>query len=211
MPTAKSEMSDLAKNSRHRIAVACLLVLAAFNSAAAAPAIVEACKSCHAEDGAGVGRTIVPVIAGMPAVHIEEALYAYKDGARQCLEEPVMCDTAVLLTDENIADLAAHYAAIPRPSLDETVDDALADLGEPVHRKLCARCHVPPDDPDVADVLGPPLHGQRADYLRYALESYLSGTRENLLDEMKEKISLLDEGDVEALANYYGSYRPDGP
>ena len=208
MPTAKSEMSDLTKNSRHRIPVAWLLVLAAFNPAAAAPAIVEACKSCHAEDGAGVGKTIVPVIAGMPAVHLEEALYAYKDGARQCLEEPVMCDTAALLTDENIADLAAHYAAIPRPSLDETTDDALAALGEPVHRKLCARCHVPPDDPDVADVLGPPLHGQRADYLRYALESYLSGTRENLLDEMKEKIALLDEGDVEALAHYYGSYRP---
>jgi cytochrome c553 len=211
MPTAKREMSDLAKNSRHPIPIACLLVLAACHPAAAAPAILEACKSCHAEDGAGVGKAIVPVIAGMPAVHIEEALYAYKDGARQCLEEPVMCDTAVLLTDENIADLAAHYAAIPRPSLGQNVDDALAALGEPVHRKLCARCHVPPDDPDVADVLGPPLHGQRADYLRYALESYLSGTRENLLDEMKEKISLLDEGDVEALASYYGSYRPDGP
>lgn len=170
------------------------------------PAIVAACKACHAEDGAGVGIHFVPVITGIPAAHIEEALYAYKDGARQCLEEPVMCDTAVLLTDENIADLAAYYAAIPRPSLDETVDDQLAAIGEPVHRRLCARCHVAPDDPDVADVLGPPLHGQRADYLRYALESYLSGTRENLLDEMKEKISLLDEGDVEALAHYYGSF-----
>jgi len=206
MRTAKREMSDLVENSRGCVHVACLLLLTAFNTAAAAPAIVEACKSCHAEDGAGVGKKVVPVIAGMPAVHIEEALYAYKDGARQCLEEPVMCDTAVLLTDENIADLAAYYAAIPRPSLDETVDDGLAALGEPVHRKLCARCHVPPDDPDVADVLGPPLHGQRADYLRYALESYLSGTRENLLDEMKEKISLLDEGDVEALTHYYGSF-----
>ena len=211
MRTAKSEMSDLAKNSRHRLPLACLLVLAACTSATAAPAIVAACKSCHAEDGSGVGNTVVPIIAGMPAVHLEEALYAYKDGARQCLDEPVMCDTAELLTDENIADLAEHYAAIPRPSLDETTDDELAAIGEPVHRKLCARCHVPPDDPDVADVLGPPLHGQRADYLRYALEAYLSGTRENLLDEMKEKISLLDEGDVEALANYYGSYSPDRP
>ncbi|MDH3620063.1 MAG: hypothetical protein OER91_04175 [Gammaproteobacteria bacterium] len=200
-------MFDLVQNSRRRCAAGVLLLaFLACVPAMATPAIVEACKSCHAEDGSGVGKQVVPIIAGMPAVHIEEALYAYKDGARQCVEEPVMCDTAKLLTDEDVADLAEHYAAIARPSLDEKIDDAQASLGEPVHRKLCARCHVPPDHPDVGDVLGPPLHGQRADYLRYALEAYLSGTRENLLDEMKEKISLLDAGDVEALAHYYGSY-----
>jgi len=172
----------------------------------AAPEIVAACKSCHAEDGAGVGKTIVPIIAGMPAVHIEEALYAYKDGARQCLVEPVMCDTAALLSDDNIADLAEHYGALPRNSLGESFDDELAEIGEKVHRKLCSRCHVPPDDPDVADVLGPPLHGQRSEYLLYALEAYLSGTRENILSDMEEKIALLDDGDVAVLVNYYASY-----
>jgi cytochrome c553 len=175
-------------------------------AAQAAPAIVEACKSCHAEDGAGVGKANVPIIAGMPAVHIEEALYAYKDGARQCLEEPVMCDTAVLLSDGDIADLAEHYGALPRNSLDEAFDAELAAIGETVHRKLCARCHLPPDDPDVEDMLGPPLHGQRSEYLSYALTAYLNGTRENLLPEMEEKIELLDEGDVEVLVNYYASY-----
>lgn len=183
------------------------LLLAGMASAVnAAPAIVEACKSCHAEDGAGVGKANVPIIAGMPAVHIEEALYAYKDGARQCLEEPVMCDTANLLSDENIADLAEHYGALPRNSLDEPFDEDLAAIGEKVHRKLCARCHLPPDDPDVADMLGPPLHGQRSAYLSYALAAYLNGTRENLLPEMEEKIELLDDGDVAVLVNFYASY-----
>ncbi|MDH3810751.1 MAG: c-type cytochrome [Gammaproteobacteria bacterium] len=200
-------MSDLSRKIQYLVQFVALLSLGllAF-TAAAQPAIVEACKACHAEDGSGVGKRIVPIIAGMPAVHIEEALYAYKDGARQCLEEPVMCETADLLSDENIADLAEYFAAIKRPSLDEDIDAALAAIGEPVHKRLCARCHLPPDDPDAGEVLGPPLHGQRADYLRYALKSYISGTRENLLDEMKEKISLLDDGDVEALAHYYGSY-----
>lgn len=186
--------------------LAMLLVAVMPGTAQAVPAIVEACKSCHAEDGAGVGKAIVPIIAGMPAVHIEEALYAYKDGARQCLEEPVMCDTAVLLSDENIADLAEHYGSLPRNSIDESFDPELAEIGAKVHNKLCARCHVPPDDPDVEDLLGPPLHGQRAAYLRYALEAYLDGTRENILPEMEEKIGLLDEGDVAVLVNYYTSY-----
>jgi len=191
--------------SRTKI-VAFLLVAILAGAVHAAPEIVEACRSCHAEDGAGVGKANVPIIAGMPAVHIEEALYAYKDGARQCLEEPVMCDTAVLLTDENIGDLAEHYGALPRNSLDEPFDEELAAIGQTVHKKLCARCHLPPDDPDVEDMLGPPLHGQRSAYLSYALEAYLGGTRENLLPEMEEKIALLDEGDVAVLVNYYASY-----
>ncbi len=186
--------------------LAFLLAVTITGVAQGAPAIVEACKSCHAEDGAGVGEANVPIIAGMPAVHIEEALYAYKDGARQCLEEPVMCDTANLLSDENIADLAEHYGALPRNSLDEPFDADLAAIGENVHRKLCARCHLPPDDPDVENMLGPPLHGQRSKYLSYALSAYLNGTRENLLPEMEEKIRLLDEGDVAVLVNYYASY-----
>ncbi len=196
----------LISDKKIRGLLAFLMAAAMSGTAYAAPAIVAACKSCHAEDGAGVGKAIVPIIAGMPAVHIEEALYAYKDGARQCLEEPVMCDTARLLSDENIADLAEHYGALPRNSLDESFDTELAEIGEKVHSKLCSRCHVPPNHPDVADVLGPPLHGQRSEYLRYALEAYLSGTRENILSNMEEKIALLDDGDVAVLVNYYASY-----
>lgn len=183
-----------------------LAFMLALGTAGAAPAILEACKSCHDEDGSGVGKKFVPIISGTPAAHIEEALYAYKDGARQCKVEPVMCDTAALLTDEDIADLAEHYGALTRYSHSTAFDEKLVVKGEAIHQRLCARCHLPPDDPGVEDVLGIPLHGQRADYLQYALEAYLNGTRENLLPDMKEKIEQLQEGDVEALVHYYVSY-----
>lgn len=172
----------------------------------AIPAIVEACKACHDIDGSGVGKAYVPVIAGIPAAHIEEAIYAYIDGARQCRLEPVMCDTVALLTDEDIADLARYYGSLQRYSHATSFNENLAAKGKVLHERLCSRCHVPPDDPDVADVPGFPLHGQRADYLRYALESYLDGTRENLLAEMEEKLGELEDGDVDALVNYYISY-----
>lgn len=186
-----------------------LLLAAALSSASAlaeAPAIVAACKSCHAEDGSGVGIHFVPIITGIPAAHIEEALYAYKDGARQCMTEPVMCETAALLTDEDIADLAEYFSQLERPSLNVPYDESLAERGEQLHDMHCARCHVPPDDPDVADALGYPLHGQHPAYLRYALQAYIDGTREHLLEQMKEKMDLLEDGDVEALVNYYASY-----
>ena len=171
----------------------CTLILC---NAAAEPQIVAACKTCHDVDGSGVGKELVPIIAGIPAGHIEEALYAYKDGARKCTVEPVMCATAAILTDDNIADLAECYGSLPRFSHATTFNEKLAAAGKNVHERLCSRCHVPPDDPDVADVLGIPLHGQRADYLRYALESYLNGNRENLLPEMEEKLAQLKHGEV---------------
>ena len=186
------------------LAAAALLTIA--GGAFAAPPIVSACKACHDVDGSGVGKPYVPIIAGIPSAHIKEALYAYKDGARECRIEPVMCDTAALLSDDDIAELAAYYGKLPRYSHAATFNEELAAQGKAIHTRLCARCHVPPDDPDVADVLGFPLHGQRADYLRYALDAYLNGTRENLLDAMKEKIDQLNQEDVVALVHYYTSY-----
>ena len=82
----------------------------------------------------------------------------------------------------------------------------LAARGADIHERLCSRCHLPPHDPDVADALGIPLHGQRGDYLRYALESYLNGNREHLLPQMGEKISELSESDIGALVDYYVRY-----
>lgn len=185
-------------------ALICLLLLA--TGAQAAPAIIEACKICHDEDGSGVGKAYVPIIAGIPAVHIEEALFAYKDGARRCEVEPAMCNTASALTDEQIAELAAYYGALDRYSHASTFNESLAAEGEAIHERLCARCHLAPDDPDVDDALGIPLHGQRGDYLRYALESYIVGRRENLLPEMEEKIRQLSPDDIRALVDYYVSY-----
>lgn len=181
-----------------------LLLLAA--AAAAAPASLAVCRACHDEDGSGVGKPYVPIIAGIPAVHIEEALFAYKDGARKCEIEPVMCSAAAILSDADIATLAEHYGALQRYSHGASFNERLAAEGARIHERLCARCHLAPDDPDVGEALGIPLHGQRADYLRYALRSYLNGNREHLLPEMEEKIRQLGHGDIEALVDYYVSY-----
>ena len=87
-----------------------------------------------------------------------------------------------------------------------TVADRYAESLHSFKGVRCGQCHVPPDDENVADVLGIPLHGQRGVYLRYALQSYMDGRRENLLDAMKEKLSKIDASDIEALVNYYASY-----
>ena len=164
------------------------------------------CIACHGTDGMGYGNFSIPIIAGIPAAHIEEALYAYKDGARRCNHAPLMCETARAISDEEVAEVADYFGGQERVSSEQSYAADKAAAGKLVHERLCEGCHVPPDDPDVADALGISLHGQRGWYLRYALESYMDGSRENLLPAMADKLSKLKEGDVENLIHYYTSY-----
>jgi sulfide dehydrogenase cytochrome subunit len=173
----------------------------------AIPAIVDPCVECHGEDGMGHGLPMIPVIAGMPAEHIEEAIFAYVDGARRCIREPRMCEIVATLSEDDVLELAEYFAGRPRESAEEAFDADLAAAGEVLHRKYCSSCHVPPDDENVASAIGIPLHGQRSEYLRYAIESYFSGDRDALLTTMASRILSLEPGDLGALVHYYSSYR----
>ena len=183
-------------------------LLAFAHLAVGSPPVLGKCVACHGADGHAHDNMAFPVIAAIPPAYIEEAIYAYKDGARQCRIVPLMCDTAKGLSDTEVAQVAEYYSTQERYSSYEAYDEKLAVKGEQVHRRLCGRCHVPPDDAEVEDALGIPLHGQRGLYLRYAIESYLDGTRENLLPAMADNLETLEEEHIEALVNYYSSYTP---
>lgn len=173
----------------------------------AEPAHLQVCVACHGEDGSGVGYAYVPIIAGTPAAHLEEALFAYLDGARRCVGAPVMCEAVAALRETDVEELAAHYSKMSRISSGEDFDPRLAKVGKLIHQEHCSQCHVSPDDEDVESALGIPLHGQRAAYLRLALGAYFSGDRDTLVPIMAEKLEQLDAEKIEALINYYASYR----
>jgi cytochrome c553 len=169
--------------------------------------VVEICVVCHGADGSGAGFDDVPIIAGTPAAHIEEAVYAYQDETRRCVTEPAMCVAVERLTEEEVAQAADYYSAMPRIATEEDFNKHLAKAGEKIHAQHCAGCHLRPDDENVANALGIPLHGQRTKYLEFAIKAYFDGSRLSLIPQMAEKLALLDEDDVEALIHYYASYR----
>jgi len=76
----------------------------------AAPNKIEQCIGCH---GIPDYKTAfpevyqVPMIGGQSARYIEAALQAYKKGDRQ---HPQMTPTAKVLSDQDIADIAAYYS-----------------------------------------------------------------------------------------------------
>lgn len=186
-----------------RVSILLVLIVPAW---AGAQDMLKMCIECHGEDGLGTDSDI-PIIAGMPALVQEDALYAYVDGARSCVSKPMMCKTALRLTEEQIVDFAAHFAELPYKAAGEEFDAALAAAGQKIHKSGCAICHGAdgPGDSE-GDMEAGILHGQRKDYVRYALQQYIAGDREQL-PAMKKKTSPLSADDIEALVNYYASYR----
>ena len=192
---------------RRHLILACFAILILPASVLASPPTWNTCAECHGTDGMGHGYPMVPVIAGIPAAHIEEAIFAYVDGARRCVREPRMCETVAALSESEVAEVAEFYAAKTRDPSHEEFDKDLAAEGAVLHRRHCSLCHLPPDHDGVADAVGIPLHGQRSEYLRFAIEAYFAGDREALLEAMAEEIRKLQAGDLGALVNYYSSYR----
>src|SRR5437879_8820544 len=100
----------------------------------------EPCKSCHGPDG---NATIpgTPSIAGQPTFFTHWQLIKYRDGRRK---DPQMTPFAASLSDADMADLAAYYAAqrpLPRPA---TTDPAKVAAGRELARQhLCVSCNRP--------------------------------------------------------------------
>ena len=100
---------------RKTLPVAVLLagVLAAGTAAASGnPALGKAksatCVACHGEDGRGIAPNF-PVLAGQHADYLIHSLKQYRSGERN---NALMAPMAAGLSDTDIADLAAYYAAM---------------------------------------------------------------------------------------------------
>ena len=77
--------------------------------AANGEALSEDCAGCHGDDGMGDDET--PALAGMDKAAHVAALKGYASGERED-ESGMMADDAADLSEQDMADLAAYYAAL---------------------------------------------------------------------------------------------------
>ncbi len=161
------------------------------------------CVGCHGADGVTSAMPDVPIIAGIDAVVQEDALFAYRDGGRTCWPPGLMCTVSTPLTDDDIVELAAHFAALPFKPAGEDFDAALAAEGETIHETNCGICHGMngQDNPEASI-----LRGQKVAYLRAVMKEYAASKRDQP-PPMEAAISALTPEETEALLNYYASYR----
>lgn len=188
---------------------ALLVALLAASSAAASAADVEAgrrksvpCATCHGPDGNAVVPG-TPTLAGQPAFFTHWQLIKYRDGRRQ---DPQMSPYAQNLSDADMGDLAAFYAAQPPRARGSRVDPAKVTAGRPLaDRHHCTSCHTPAL---TGQQQVPLLAGQDLAYLLKLLRGFRDGTASDLDGTMTMAARPLTVEEVEALAHYLASLTP---
>jgi cytochrome c553 len=98
-----------------KLAIATIMVLAsgvavAAGDAEAGKTKAQACQACHGPTGNESVDPTYPRLAGQYADYLAKALREYKSGGRK---NAIMAGFAATLSDEDIDDLAAHFAAQP--------------------------------------------------------------------------------------------------
>lgn len=160
----------------------------------------ETCFGCHGiPNYTNVYPTYnVPKLGGQHAERVIAALKTYQSGARQ---HPTMSAQAASLSDQDIEDIAAYFAALEggesEPHLGGDVDAGKEKA------KTCAGCHG--EDGQSPNPMYPVLASQYADYLAHALRSYKNGQRKDPV--MSTMAAPLTEEDMEDLAAWFASQK----
>lgn len=168
------------------------------------------CSACHGADGNSVNPQW-PSIAGQNERYVFETLKDFKDGTRQ---DVLMSSQAMILSDQDMADLAAFYAK--QTPTRRTADSGLADAGERLYRggdkgrtvSACIACHGPTGRGN-APAGYPSLTGQHATYTAKQLVDYKSGKRTSDGDTqiMRNITALLSQEQIDAVAAYIQGLR----
>ena len=163
------------------------------------PAIAAACAACHGAKGISSVRN-TPSLAGQPDIFTQYQLVFMRDGARQ---PGVMQAVVKNLTDDNIRDLGAYYAALPPPPALATKSEVAIDTEKVtglLTSRHCDSCHKPDFSGQGESAR---LAGQRPEYLKKALIDFRTGVRRGRgMGAMIEVSVTLHEEDIDMIAAY---------
>jgi cytochrome subunit of sulfide dehydrogenase len=174
--------------------------------------LVEPCFTCHGKDGNSTEPN-VPNIASYSEEYLAGTLKKYQKKERPCVESEIhsgskkgtksdMCKIAAELSANDIVQIGEYFVGQTFARTPQVVDAELAKKGKSVHNKSCYTCHgesgsLPSDHTGI-------LAGQKMAYLRQQIKFFKEGKRP-ISKKMKPKLEALDDSEIEAVINYYGS------
>ncbi len=157
------------------------------------------CAACHGNNGISA-MTGVPNLAGHPDMFLQWQLVFFRSERRK---NPAMIAIASQLSDEDVRDLGAYYAALPAKAATAPVDPdpALSARGQEVAAEHhCANCHT---ESFAGERGAARLAHQRSEYLIKSLHDYRDGDRPSTgVAAMTEASASLSEADMQAIAHY---------
>ena len=188
------------KSTAIYVVLICLSPAVSFSSGSSAEALALPCNGCHGDGGVSVGKSI-PSIAGQNPDYMTRVMKEYKEGKRT---STIMDRIAKGYKEYELRKIARYFSKRPWRSIREDESPDLQERGRIVHKEHCAECHEDMGRYQDKDV--PRIAGQRPEYLYTQMMLYRDGTEDlPQPSEMAEKMTLIDDDDVEALAHLYGS------
>ncbi|MBN3817457.1 cytochrome c4 [Paraburkholderia sp. Se-20369] len=160
------------------------------------------CTMCHGEKGVSDANS--PNLAGQYAIAVYKQLQDFASGARR---NAVMSPMVRGLSDQDMRDLAAYYASLPRPAPARAGEAAeMPDIvahGAPMRNiPACAACHGGVDH----QTGSPWLDGLPAAYTKTQLLDFASGARRNDPSEQMRNIARnMTPAEMAAAADWYAS------
>jgi len=176
------------------------------------------CTACHGQAGNSV-NPMWPNIAGQSAPYIVTQLTAFKnsagDPANATRSDPLMAPQAMMLSEEDIRDLAVYFESLPAAAM-AVADPGKVDKGEALYRggdsasgtAACLACHGPTGRGNPAANY-PALQGQHSVYTAKQLRDYATEARtsDGKTRIMRDIAARLSDDDISALASYVQGLR----
>jgi cytochrome c553 len=170
-------------------------------------ALAATCNSCHGANSVSSDAAF-PNLVGQSVAAIYKQLEDYKSGKRNAA---VMGGYVSPLSEQDMLDLATHFASLPNPFIGtasglgsaNAVARNLTEVGAPLRGMApCAACHGP-----LGLTLGAPgLRGQQRAYLEQELQAFKAGNRHNDISEQMRSIARQLTGkEIAMLGAYYSN------
>ena len=183
----------------------CLLATpAAAGDAAAGSAKSAVCGACHGATG-NSSNPEWPNLAGQHEGYIAAQLALFKQGVR---DNPLMMPNASVLSDQDMLDLGAHFAAQTPAGLE--ADPSNYRIGEKIYRggdsergiPACIACHGPQGKGN-GPAKYPALRAQHSVYTYNQLRAFADGRRRTPGSDIMQVIAArLTDDEMHALASY---------
>ena len=157
------------------------------------------CTLCHGSRG--VSEAEPPNLAGQYVEVVYKQLKDYQSGARV---NAVMTPRVADLNDQDVRDLAAYYAYLPRlPGKHLDRPPAIVESGAPMRNIApCRACHGEREHKTGTAW----LEGLSPTYLKAQLLAFASGARHNDISQQMRNIARrMTAAEIEAAAKYYGN------
>jgi cytochrome c553 len=165
------------------------------------------CTMCHGARGMSMSNS--PNLSGQYPEVVIKQLKDYRSGHRR---SPIMEAIAGTLSDEDIVDLAAYYAYLPKARTAPTTYDealpALVRVGDPLRNIApCISCHG-----QVDQKLGTPwLEGMPKQYLVDQLHAFRTGFRRNDAHaQMRNIVRAMTPKEIDEVATFYARKAGEG-